>query len=319
VVKIILQIINVIQSLKIDDLLAQHWEAFREARDKFRKWVADLSEAIGWGADGFLHLLHASQGFTDVVGGIFGKSWAWMDTQFMEKTGSVLEKTSSYAEKLRDNPGDILEIIFQGEMKDSFNQTWYFGDKLFRSVDEGLTKAKTALSGLSGVASELSKIKENIPDVVRKNIPVEIWESLDKFSETVDRQILPRIYTAERKIDFLNSMFSVGNTKLTSLADRLAHPGTNLLSIDDLPDYARESEQWALDEVTSRAFGQAADADRLSMQADLDQFDLIDAAAASPPVGLPFMDLEAPQRATLLGVMAEPAETWFIDGFGDKH
>jgi len=57
IVKFILAIVEMIQLLNLDDILANYWPAFEEARNKFRVWVSELSEAIGWGVDGFQHLL----------------------------------------------------------------------------------------------------------------------------------------------------------------------------------------------------------------------------------------------------------------------
>ena len=318
IIKTILAIIEIIQLFKLDDLLGSVWPEFEKARMKFRLWVSDLSEAIGWGVDGFLHLLHATQGFTDVLGGLTKKSYTWMDVQWMNKTGSVLTTVSKYADQIADNPGDILEILFQGELRKSLNLSLAFGEQLddkFRDLTQSATRM---FSGLGSVADELTAIQENMPEIIRQNIPSGIWDSLETFSDTIDTQILPRIAQAERHVAALMNILILSSSKFDDLADRLAHPGTNLLGIDDLPDYAKNSELWAVDDVSSRLFGEGGDQDRQDMQADLDAFALIDQAATIKLAPIPFMTIEEPGRAALQGIVAEPQETWFVGGYNSQ-
>ncbi len=318
VIKIILSIVELIQMLRLDDMLANYWPEFKKARDKFRAWVGELSEAIGWGVDGFLHLLHATQGFTDVLGGLTGKSYAWMDAQWMVKTGDVLEQVSFYSREIKDNPGRILEILFQGELSKNLKLVSPFGEKLTTDVMLALGKGKKALEGLTGVADELIAIQENMPEVVRRNIPSAIWDSLEVFSFTISTEILPRLSKVESLLTMYDTIFKRDSNILTSLADKLAHPGTNLLAIDDLPDYAKNSELWAVDDISSRMFSEGTDQDRLDMQPDLDAFELIDAALKAPTPEISFMTIEDPTRAAKYGIVVEPQETWFIGGYADR-
>ena len=315
IIQNILSVVRVLQELKVFDLMASIWPAFYKAREQFRKWVAELSEAIGWGVDGLLHLIHATQGYTDVLGGLTGKSYTWMDASWMVSTGNVLSNVSKYADQIAENPGSILEILFQGEQRKSFAFLNHFGNDLTNNL-WNLTKHTTeALSGLSEVADELSAIQENMPAKIRANIPASIWISLEGFSVTITTHILPRIQKVEGMLTMYDNVFADNAKKMGELANKLAHPGTNLLTIDDLPDYARDSELWAVDEVAGRLFGSGADADRLDMQSDLDKFAIIDEALKAPLPALPFMDIETPGRGALYGIVVDHQETWFIGGY----
>ena len=316
--KIVQQIMSVVQlltDLQVFELVASIWPAFNEARDKFRKWVSELSEAIGWGVDGLLHILHATQGFTDVLGGLSGKTYTWMDVAWMEKTGNLLSNVSKYADQIGDDPGKILEILFQGEQRKSYAFSLKFGNELTNKLWNLAKYSTEAISGLKGVADELSAIQNNMPEVIRANIPASIWTSLEDFSDTISTQILPRIQKVESMLTMYDNVFGNHSQQLGDLADKLAHPGTNLLGIDDLPDYARDSELFALDSVTSHLFGEGVDADRADMQSDLDKFAIIDEALKAPLPTLPFMDIESPQRAALYGIVATHQETWFVGGY----
>jgi len=295
--------------------MASFWPAFNSAREKFRLWVSDLSEAIGWGVDGLLHLLHAAQGFTDVLGGLTGKSYVWMEAEWMVKSGNIMEQISYYSREIQENPGRVLELMFQSEMGKSWKMVSPFGEKLTTDVMLALGKGKAALEGLGSVADELTAIQENMPELIRKNIPDAIWSSLETFSHTIDTQIMPRVRWLESNLTMVNNIFVQHSGKLSTLADKLAHPGTTLLGIDDLPDYARQSELFAVDDVASRLFNDSVNSERAAMQADLDAFALIDAAAAATLQPLPFMDIETPGRAALHGIVVDPQETWFVGGY----
>lgn len=319
IVKVIIQVVEIIQALHLDDLLAKYWPAFQEARNKWRAWASELSEVLGWGVDGLLHLVHATQGFTDVLGGVFGKDYTWMEAEWMVKTGNVLQKIQTYSRQIKDDPGSILEILFQGELKDSFKIASKFGDELFTNVRDSLTKAKRALSGLGEVADELSAIQNNMPNVVRQNIPGVIWDSLDVFSDTISRKILPRMAKLDAQLAFFDNLFDAQQGTLSELADKLAHPGTTLLGIDSLPDYAQGAELGAVDDVASRLFGELTDQERADMQGELDEFEIIDAAITAPLPEPEFMSLEAHGKTAARGITVEDRETWFIGGFSDSH
>jgi len=208
--------------------------------------------------------------------------------------------------------------LFQGEQRKSFAFTLKFGNELTNKLWNLAKYSTEAISGLKGVADELSAIQNNMPEVIRANIPASIWASLDNFSDIVSTQILPRIQKVESMLTIYDNVFAANSKKLGELADRLAHPGTNLLGIDDLPDYARASEQWAIDEVASRLFGAGSDLERSDIQSALDRFEIIDAAARSPLPTLAFMDIETPGRGALYGIVVEPQETWFIGGYDSQ-
>jgi len=149
IIKFFMQMVQIIQALKLDDLLASIWPAFEKARAKFRDLVAKVSEALGWGADGLLHLMHATQTFTSMLGGLTGKSYKWMEAQWMVKSGNILEKVKGFGLFIKDNPGKMLEWMFQEEMLINLDMSSKFGQKLSFRLRE-LTDKATFLLGPTG-------------------------------------------------------------------------------------------------------------------------------------------------------------------------
>jgi len=218
-----------------------------------------------------------------------------------------------------NDPGAVLEMFFQGEMYKNMREAGRFGDELTSKIDEGLIKARSAIEGVQYALGELSGIQENMPTVIAQNIPESIWRSIDQMDGYISDIILPRLLDAERLVETAMNIISTYNSKFSDLATKLAYPGTNLLTIDDLPDYAKQSEQWAIDEVSGRMFNDAADSDRAGMQADLDAFEIIDKAMTAPLPEPEFMTIESPQRAALHGIVVEPQETWFVGGYKSPY
>lgn len=319
VVKYIISIYQVVMALGLDDLLATYWDWFAEARDKFRKFVTELSRTLGWGIDGFAHLLHAVQGVTSVVGGLAGKDYKWMQASWIDKTGDVLEKVDMWADVIQSNPGAIMEMIFQWESYDDVMQIKDWGKNLYGTIDTAMGKGVAALQGLVGVANELSAIQEGMPDIIRDNIPVAVWDSLSFFEGMISDQILPKLYAIESKLALVDSVFGLHSTKMNELANKLKYPGSNMLTIDDLPGYLKYGEEWAIDDVSSRQFADWTDDERAAMQPDLDRFEVIDNAALSPLPELPFMNIEGSGRAGLHGITADYQETWFIGGYNSIY
>ncbi len=317
-VQTVISIIALIKELGIDDLLASIWPAFAKARAKFRELVGELSEAIGWGADGLLHLLHASQGFVGIYSGLSGKSFEWMDVQWMVKTERVLTKIETASRSINDEPGRILEYIFQSEEYNNKVITEPFGFLLVDRITEALTKGRDAVTGLGGVVDELSQIRNGMPESVRKHIPQSIWDGLDWADNTINDVVLPRVNKALATIILIESQLDKLRSDAADIVDRITHPGELLLTVDDLPDYAREAQEAMIDDVANRTFNKAATAERDGMSSDISEFDLLyDALSADTPEPV-FLGLESPERGKITGIVAEPLETWFINGFADK-
>ncbi len=319
IVKFFIQMVQIIQALKLDDLLATIWPAFEKARYKFRVWVAEISKALGWGADGLLHLIHATQTFTSMLGGLTGKSFTWMEAQWMVKTGNILDKVKGFGLFIKDNPGKMIEWMFQEEMLLNLDMSSKFGQKLSFRLRELTDKATFLLGHSTDIADDLIAIQEGMPEIIRANIPQVIWNSLEGFVEVVNIQILPRIATLERQLDLFDSVFNTNSNKISDLVNKLAHPGSNMLGIDDLSDYARQIEEGAIDNVSSRLWNDQVNADRDYMQADLNAFAIIDAAATSPLPVIPYLDIENPARGALHGIVVDPQETWFVGGYKSPY
>lgn len=318
-VKFVVNIITTIQALHIDDLLAEIWPAFRRVRDEFRRRISEFSRTIGWGVDGALHLIHACQGTRGVWAGLTGKSMEWLDIEWMEKTERVLAKIENNIRYVEDNPGDILEMIFQIEGYWDRNEAETWGVNLFATIDEGLERGQRALEAAGSVTSELAAIQEGMPEIVKKHIPKSIWDALESADAAINDTILPRLSAVSRRIDEIQASLDYHLDFMKRLNERVRLPGTNLLTIEDLPEWARNAEYGAVDSVASHEIGAGNTQDILSLESNLEAFLKIDEALRAPTPEPEALTLEAAPGKKIRGVTLEPHETWMIGGYDSTY
>jgi len=192
---------------------------------------------------------------------------------------------------------------------------WF--DHVSTIIQSGLDIGNMALEGAQNAIAELSAIQVGMPAFVAKNIPQSIWDGLAKADLYISDNILPALTSIKNRMMEIDNMFSVYSDKISSLTDKIAHPGDMLLGVDSLPDYMRINQEKSIDEVANRQYLEAVNAGAALIKSEIDDFDLIQEALIAPTQEPSFLDIESPERAALTGIVVEPRETWFINGFLD--
>lgn len=315
VVKTILEIMEILQIATIHDIMMTVWPAYREMVNMIFRKVSELSSILGWGVDGLGHLLNAVQGGINVYGGVTKKSDAWMEMYSVNRAITATGVVGDKIHEFEHDPGAVLDNLFSRYAlaeKHSI-EGWWVDSAAW--ITRTASMATIAFDNLGTMADELLAIKNGMPEAVRKYIPQALWDGLEKVNTYIYDNILPRLSTISQALDRINERLAVAQDKAAELVDRLARPGTLLLGVDALPEYARLVEEHSIDMVTSREFQRSADAERDAISGDLDEFDRIDNILSVAPAPLPFMTLESPERKALTGIIKEPRETWFVGDF----
>jgi len=320
ITKIVETLVNIIQLLHLDDIhriLMLLWPEYRAQIAKIKAKISKASEIVGWGTDGLAHLLHATLGGINTLGALMGKPDDWIQGKRAEQTIRILGGISASAKEITINPSIVLSWVFDRYTDELNEEGRTFWTNTSALIEKGTEIAESALTGLGDAVTELQEIKNGMPEAVRKNIPIEIWNALEKAEKIIFVELLPSLYKVNKTIESINAQLVKDRNKLSGLANSLLHPGDILLGVDNLPDYARAAQEALIDEVTSRRFLEAAEGERGALSADLDEFDRIDElmSVETPPPS--FLTLETPARAAALGIVTEPAETWFINGLKD--
>lgn len=312
----IYSIINFVGTIwRINQVIQTFWPQYKLWWDNMMNKVSEMSAGLGWGVDGILHFVNAVNIGVNMTGRLMGKEWDLLQVEAMEKSIEMSVKISRIFEKLKDNPSAFLDDIFKIEQYKSGDNVrqWLWGVNNF--IQSGLDIAQRASDDVLGIIGELSAIQENMPVVVRDNIPSGIWTALADADTWINDKILPNLATIDRNLQFMDAILKASLKRGSELADKLAHPGDVLLGVDDLPDYVKKYQEGLIDDVTSREFAYWTNQERGEMQGDFDEFDRIDRLATAPTPEPAYLSMEVPIGRTVRGITAEPQETWFVGDY----
>ncbi|GAH48933.1 unnamed protein product [marine sediment metagenome] len=270
------------------------WPRYRDWFNGVLTKVSQFSEGIGWGVDGMGHLINACAGGINIVGGLMGKDWNVMQAEIMERANNLILTMSRSLKQLREDPGRWMNTFFENRTLLSA----YSADKWWRPIAETIAtatdRANEAAEGVQGVIGELSAIQENMPETVRKHIPLSIWIRLNQADIYIQNTILPAITIINRNLQFMDAIMKTLSQRGSELADKLAHPGDVLLGVDELPEYVKKYQEGLIDDVTSREFAFWTTQERTEMQGDFDEFDRVDRLATAPTPEPAYFTLEIP-------------------------
>lgn len=314
--------ITIFNILKIIGTVWQINQIIMEVWPQYKKWfnsvlvkVSEMSGYIGWGVDGIGHLINACAGGINIVGGLMGKSWPVMQAEIMERANELIGTLGRGFQSIQADPGMWLNALFEGRTLLSADAADDWWSPIAKGIALTTIKAENAIKGVQGVIGELSAIQNDMPDVVRQNIPASIWSSLDKADSMINDNILPRFTQIQNSLQWINAIQGATIKRIGELVDRLAHPGEVLLGVDDLPDYVKNSQLNMIDDVTSREFEFWTDQERTELSPDLDEFDRIDRLATAATPEPAYFSLEIPEGRTVRGITAEHKETWFVGNY----
>jgi len=312
VTKVVVTIISIIKAFHIDDLLYKFWPWYADQVDKIRSFITDVSEALNWGVDGVMHLINAASGGISIYGGLTGKGEEWLQLQGLIKAEDTLKLIETYTTIGYKDPSGLLGKIFEVNERDTL--LWFKqwnGENLDRIISV-TDIAEKALTDAGDIGNELLAIREGMPKIIADNIPASIWSGLESFNQVIYDNILPTVSAINNKLDQVNNLLDKYSADLTQLGRRLTKPGDLLAGVDALPGYMKDTQEKMIGEVASREFEREADAGRLELSGDLEEFERIDQALSAPTPPPGFMRLESPERAAVTGIKAEVAETWIL-------
>jgi len=78
-ISFVIDFLKIKEILAVANILSIIWPAFREKMNAVYGKIAEFSQQIGWGADGFMHLIQAAQGGVDLLGGLLKKDANWLE------------------------------------------------------------------------------------------------------------------------------------------------------------------------------------------------------------------------------------------------
>ncbi|MEF9437232.1 MAG: hypothetical protein L0922_00200 [Candidatus Mariimomonas ferrooxydans] len=248
-----------------------------------------------------------------------GKDWNLMRFEMMERTNDLILTMSRMLTALKDDPGRWIAQLFENRTLLIASDTGKWWEGVVGTMQKITDRADSAIEASQYVFSELMAVQNSMPEVIRKNIPEEIWNSLAAAEGYIAFTILPAIAALKRNLEIVDNMMSSLSARGSDLAEKLANPGDLLLGVDELPEYVKKYQEGLIDDVTSREFGFWTDKERSEIQSELDDFDRIDRLIKAPTPEPELYTLEIKKGQTFRGITAEPHETWFPGGLNDSR
>jgi len=315
VVQWVLKILKIIDDLHALGILDDIWPWLDKQYTAMLNKISEFSKDLGWGVDGVLHVLNAVEGFTNVYSALAGKTkqWAWLAK--LEQKEAVLKTWSADLQKLQKNPAELIDMV-----TDRIG-LWYYEElnpkrvKVFEVLDTTVNRLEKAGQAADYAITELYKIQTDMPKLVAKYIPKEIWDKLAKVDEFIDSKFLPALEAVDKKLNQYENILAKYQEKMSELADRIAHPGDVLAGVDNLPDYARIDQEKKIDDVASREMARRNAEQWAAMEPNLKEFSKVIAASKAPTPAPGFMTLEIGEGTPAPGITVEPHETWMVGDY----
>jgi len=318
-VKNIVDILHIVEILKAADVLAVIWPQFRVRLDEIYGKVAEASQSLGFGVDGLIHLIQATQGGISVLGGVLGKDDIWSEAQIGEQALNTTQRIAVLIHQFENNPSYAFQTIFREQDWNNKRKVSEWWDGVDAWITKTTDQAEKALSNLSHITSDFLSLKLYLPKIIRDNIPEAVWDNINKFDSLIDNNILPKLANINGTLVELNSVIDSQRKNASELANKLAHPGDVMLGLDLLSDNEKKDQESKIDDVASRKYNEDTDKyekDDAEIIAELNRVEELFKVPVEP---LPFMTLEAMPGKVAPGIIKEPFETWFVGGYESKY
>ena len=314
-ISFVIDFLKIKEILAVANILSIIWPAFREKMNAVYGKIAEFSQQIGWGADGFMHLIQAAQGGVDLLGGLLKKDANWLEIKMADKAVTALRFVTAYTDKISTDPAIFLDAVFSTSQRDNLQETknWWYKTSLF--IEAASERATKAITQIDEVIGEFQEAQNKLPAFIRDNIPSEIWDGLDWANSKIDGTLLPALSQLNKTISEVNAVMAAQREAVKGMLDELKHPGDIKARLEALTGTAREINEANLDSAAGSLFDkQTAGYEEYDAEI-MDQLDSILAAMSAPIPEPVFLSLEGAIRNEIPRPAGSGVETWFVGDF----
>lgn len=313
-IKVVIDFLHIAELLAIADILAVIWPQFRAGMDRIYGKVAALSEQIGFGADGLMHLIQATQGGIGMVGSMLGKDKDWVEIKLATKAKTTLSWVSNFSETLAADPGKFLNMVFMDAEQDTRRELTDWWSNTLGNITNAVTKAEDAFTQAKDVLSEFQEAQNKLPWFISKHIPVRIWDSINWTYAKITKNLLPNIDLLKKNISEVNAVMDAQREMVTGLLDELKHPGDIKARLEALTGASRAVNEANLDSAAGSLFAKQTDGYEEYDKEIMTRLESVTEALSAPIPEPSFLALEGAVRNEIPRPPGSGIETWFLPG-----
>lgn len=314
-VKVVIDFLHIKELLAIADILSVIWPEFRTRMNKIYGKISEFSAQIGWGADGLAHMIQSAQSGVNVLGGVLGEKWSWVEIKGATKVVDSMQWLSNRATAISSDPGLVLAQIFYNNNIRTFYEVSSWWEKTAAWIETAADNAEKAIMQISERIGDLQELENQLPTFVRDNIPAIILDTLDWVDTQIDGTLLPAITQINRTLSEVNAVLEAHREKAASLVELLTRPGDVLLGIDKLTAENRWAQEDKIDDAASRKYERDTDKDEEEDAGIIAEFARISEALEAPPEPPAFLAIEEMPAHLIPGIVLEDRETWFVGDY----
>jgi hypothetical protein len=314
-IKWIVDILHIRELLAIADILRIVWPAFRDKYDKILGKISEFSAQIGWGTDGLIHLIQASQSGMNIIRGLTGKSFEWLKIASAEKAIRSLKIVSALSHEIATNPSHVLDTAFGIPNEESSREVMRWWEKTSDWIQDASDNALKAVTQIKDTINDLQDLRNRMPAFVRDNIPKAIWDGIAWSDQMIDGKILPALTKINTTFDSVNAVLEGHRRRTATLVEQLTRPGDVLLAMDKLSEAGRIGQEAKIDDATSRKYERETDRYVVQDASIIAEFKRVATALAAPRPPPVFMTIEEMPPHLIPGIVLEDHETWFVGDY----
>jgi hypothetical protein len=285
---------------------------YRDAVNQVMKKVSNFSKAVGLGAAGVSMAINIARCTKIMISGMDQENEDKAVYDFASWAGLQLSSIQSLSEKIAKDPNAWVCDMFESASTGAFYDSSGWSKRVFGMIDQATDLAAEALENVSGVLTQLQDFVSEMPDFIRDHIPQNLLDAVNKADIYIDDVLIPELVKTKSNIDIINSQLEEQRKKAAELAAKMGRPGDIMVGVDDLPDYAKQTQLKLIDDVSSREMARRNEEEAAKYEQFFKDSSLITEALTAPTPEPVMLTLETPERSKALGIVAEPHETWFV-------
>ena len=311
----VVELIKLKEILQIAQILRIVWPKFREQYDAIMGKISEFSQQVGWGTDGLIHLIQAAQGGMNIIKGVTGKSFEWLQIAGAEKAMRALAFVSARARDITANPASVLDLAFNMTSEETSREVKTWWDNTMNWLNSNVEKAELTVMQLNDTINNLQELENKLPQFVRDFIPVKVWDSIRWVDEKIDNTVLPALTHISDQLTVINDQLQVERDRAAALAERLARPGDLLQDMPGLSDAERKQQEVELDTAVSQFYEEEVEGIFQNDQEIIQELASIQALAALDIPEPDFIALETTGRPGIFWNKAEIVDGWFVGDY----